>query len=228
MSKPRILALAIGAAGLAVLAGGLGATGPLRWAAAWIAVACGTISFAYLTNQPAWLGKQDGRLVWWRVLPVAPYVLAYAVAARLRRVRRRYASWNEVAPGVFVGARVSAAELPRGVDRVVDLTAEIPEVADVRRLPGYRGLPVLDGSFPRDPEGVLGLLEELADAAGGVYVHCVSGRGRAPTLAAALLIARGLAPDAASAFELVRKGRSASAPTAGDVRFVERLAARLR
>jgi protein-tyrosine phosphatase len=158
---------------------------------------------------------------------VAPYVLAYAIAARVRRAQRRYASWSEIVPGLYVGARVPASELPRGVGLVVDLTAELPEVADVRSLPGYRSLPVLDGSYPPDEGHFLRLLEELSNASTGIYIHCVSGRGRAPTAAAALLLVRGVATDAASAFEMVAKGRSASSPTASDVSFVERLARRL-
>ena len=228
MTKPRILAAAIGAAGVAALLGAQPAGGAPRWALVWTGLACAVASLAYLANRPSWLGKRKGRLVWWRVLPVAPYVSAYGIAARLRRARRRYPDWDEIAPAIFVGARVPKAELPRGAAWVVDLTAEVPEIADVRRLAGYRSLPVLDGSTPSDEERFLGLLEELADAAGGVYLHCISGRGRAPTAAAALLIARGVAPDAASAFEIVRKGRPASAPTAGDVAFVERLSTRLR
>ncbi|MGI9592910.1 MAG: hypothetical protein ACR2P8_16200 [Myxococcota bacterium] len=228
MTKPRILAAAIGAAGLMVLLGATGAGGVLRWALIWIGLACGVASFAYLTNQPSWIGKREGRLVWWRVLPVAPYVLAYGIAAWVRRARRRYAAWDEIAPRVFVGARLPAAELPRGAQWVVDLTAELPEIADVRRLAGYRSLPALDGATPPDEERFLGLLEELSEAEGGVYLHCISGRGRAPTAAAALLIARGVAPDAPTAFEIVRKGRPASAPNATDVAFVERISTRLR
>jgi len=228
MSKPRILALAIAAAGLAALLGAAASESALRWALAWIGLACGAASFAYLTNQPAWIGKRGGRLIWWRTLALAPYVLAYGIAARVRRARRRYASWNEIAPGVYVGARVPASELPPGTEWVVDLTAEIPEIAELRERAGYRSLPVLDGAYPPDEERFLGLLEELSDAPGGIYIHCISGRGRAPTAAAALLIARGIAPDAASAFEIVRKGRSVAAPTDTDVRFVERISTRLR
>lgn len=228
MTKPRLLALGVAAAGLVAALAGVFAEGAGRWLLAWIAIACAVASVAYLANRPAWLGKRDGRLVWWRILPLAPYVLAYAIACRVRRARRRYASWDEVAPGLIVGARVPAAELPNGVETVVDLTAEISAPEDVRQLPGYRSLPVLDGAFPPDEERFLALLDELIDAPGGVYIHCVSGRGRAPSAAAALLIALGVASDAASAFEIVRKGRNASAPTVTDVRFVERIAARLR
>ena len=63
---------------------------------------------------------------------------------------------------------------------------------------------------------------------GGVLVHCDSGRGRAPTMAAAILIARGLALDVASALAVVRERRPVSSPTRVDVAFLERVLPRLR
>jgi len=227
MTKPRILALGIGAAGLACLAAGLAAGGPLGWLGAWIALACGIAAVAYLTNRPELLGKRGGRLWSWRNLPVWPYLAAYATATAVRERRRRYALYDEVCPGVFVGARIAAERLPRGVRLVVDLTSEIAEPRDLRERPGYRCLPVLDGSVPPDEERFLELLEELTAASGAVYLHCISGRGRAPTAAAALLLARGVAADAATAFELVRKRRPATKLTRTDLRFVQRIATRL-
>ena len=166
MTKPRSLALGIGAAGLvsaalATLIGGAGA-----WLFGWIALACAIASFAYLTNRPALLGKHGGKLLSWRILPVAPYIIAYGIASWIRRAKRRYASWDQIAPGLYVGARVPAAELPPGVELVVDLTAELPDTACVRRLPGYRSLPVLDGAYPPHEEHFLALLEEIGEATG--------------------------------------------------------------
>jgi hypothetical protein len=227
MTKPRLLALAIGCAGGACAALAVFAPGPLRWLLAWTALACGLVAGAYLANRPGLYGKSEGRLSWWRSLPVLPYLVAYRIAAAVRGARRRYADWNEVAPGLYVGARIGAARLPPGTELVVDLTSEVNEPYPLRRHPGYRGLPVLDGSIPPNDERFLELVSEMAAAAGGVYVHCISGRGRAPTAAAAVLIARGVADGPAAAFELLRKGRPAVKPTSGDVSFVERIAARL-
>jgi protein-tyrosine phosphatase len=88
-------------------------------------------------------------------------------------------------------------------------------------------LPVLDGSFPHDEDLFLELLEEMVVTTGSIYIHCISGRGRAPTAAAALLLARGIADAPAAAIEMVRKGRPVTALTRTDVRFLERIAARL-
>jgi hypothetical protein len=227
MTKPRLLATAIGGAGGACAVLAIAAPSPLRWLLAWIALACALVAWAYLVNRPGLYGKREGRLSWWRALPVLPYLVAYRIAAAVRAARRRYAAFDEVAPGLYVGARIDASRLPPDTELVVDLTSEVNEPRDLRRHPGYRGLPVLDGSIPPDEERFLELVSELAAAAGGVYVHCVSGRGRAPTAAAAVLIARGVADGPAAAFELLRKGRPVVKPTQSDISFVERIAARL-
>src|SRR5262249_12449461 len=101
------------------------------------------------------------------------------------------------------------------------------EPAHLRRLSGYRCLPVLDGATPPDDEAFLGLLREVRAARGGILFHCESGKGRAPTAAALALIARGVARDRAGALELVRKGRPSAAPTRADVDFIDRIARRL-
>ena len=64
-------------------------------------------------------------------------------------------------------------------------------------------------------------------ASGGVYLHCEEGRGRAPTVAAAVLMARGIARDVDTALELVVKARPVACPTRTDRRFLERIAPRL-
>ena len=70
-------------------------------------------------------------------------------------------------------------------------------------------------------------LQDLQQATGPLYLHCISGRGRAPTAAAAVLLARGTVRDVSSAIELVKKGRPATSLTGTDVAFLERVAPRL-
>src|SRR5262249_1982755 len=111
---------------------------------------------------------------------------------------------------------------------VVDLVAEYPAPRWVRALPGYRNLPILDGAEPPSREAFLDVVRDLRDVTGDVLVHCDSGRGRAPTWAAALLIARGLAPDVDSALALVRAGRQVSSPTGVDVAFLQSVLPSLR
>jgi protein-tyrosine phosphatase len=228
MSKPTLLALGIGFAGFVCAALGLSVSGLGRWLGLWTALSCFAVAAAYATNRPEIFGKRDGRLAAERVLLLLPYLVAFRVACSIMRLFRRGPPWSEVAPGVYVGARVQADELPPGVDLVVDLTSELPEPAGLRRRPGYRCVPVLDGAHPRDEEAFLEILGEVALHPGGVLFHCESGRGRAPTAAALALMARGLVEDRAAALELVRKGRPEATPTRSDVAFIDRIAARLR
>lgn len=228
MAKPLKLAVGIGSAGLVCAALGLWLPAPWSWLFAWTALSCWLSAAAYRWNWPGVYGKRDGRLVWWRALPLLPFLLAFRISMLIRRARQSGPDWHEVVPGLSVGARVDAPQLPAGLQLVVDLTSEWPAPRQVRSLPGYRCLPVLDGSIPPDDERFLALLREILAASGGVYIHCEEGRGRAPTLAAAVLIARGIVPDVASAIELVRKARPSARPTRTDRRFLEHIVPGLR
>ena len=218
MTKPGKIAAGIGVAALACAALAIAAAGAARWVALWTSAACAVACGAYVGNRPGWLGKRDGRFGV-RALAVLPYLIAFRIACALMRWWRGGDAPTEVAPGVWVAGRVRGGELPAGVAVVVDLVAEYPEPAAVRRLAGYRSLPLLDGGFPPDVRSFLLLLDELAD--GIVLVHCDSGRGRAPTVAAALLVTRGVAPDVITALARIRAARPVAVPTRSDVRFLE-------
>ena len=228
MAKPLKLAAGIGGAGLVCAGIGLVSPAPWSWLLGWTAFSCFLAAAAYLWNRPGFFSKQDGSLTWWRILPLLPYLLAFRVAMLIRRSRQRGPDWQEVVPGLYVGARVRRRALPPALELVVDLTSEWWAPRDIRRLPGYRNLAVLDGSTPPCDERFLGLVEEVLGAEGGVYLHCEEGRGRAPTTAAAVLLARGIAQDVDAALELVRKARPTAQPSRTDRRFLERIAPRLR
>ena len=68
---------------------------------------------------------------------------------------------------------------------------------------------------------------EIAESAAGVYVHCESGKGRAPTMAALVLLARGVVDSPEAALELVQKRRPTASPTRADVAFIRRMAQRI-
>lgn len=228
MTKPRRLALGVGAAGLACAAAALLLHGMGRWLAAWTALACLLVAAAYHWNWPGIYGKRQGRLVAWRLAPVLPFLLAFWTALRGIRAWRRAPPFDRVAPGIYVGGRIAPALLPPDVSLLVDFTSEYSEPQALRRHPGYRSLPVLDGHVPPDESAFLSLLDELAEAPGAVFLHCEAGVGRAPVAAALLLLRRGLAPDPASALEMVRKRRPVARPTRSDHAFVERIAERIR
>lgn len=222
MTKPAKIAVGIGVAAVACALLAVSATGLVRLAWAWTAASCVVAGLAYVLNRPSWLGKRAGRHGP-ALLVVLPYLLAFRVACWLMRWWRGGDAPTLVAPGVWVAGRIGPDVLPDGVTHVVDLVAEYPARRAVRRLPGYRNLPVLDGGAPPHAGAVLRLLEELARADGDVLVHCDSGRGRAPTFAAALLVVRGLAPDTNVALRTIRSRRPVSAPTRSDLAFLASL-----
>jgi protein-tyrosine phosphatase len=221
-----MIALGIGVAGAGCAALAVETSGLARIAWAWTSGACAVATTAYLLNRPAWLGKRAGRLTPASVL-LLPYLVAVRIAFALIRRSRPADAPTEVSPGLWVGGRVDARSFPPGVTHVVDLVAEYAAPAWERALPGYRPLLVLDGGQPPDPRAFLDLVHELRDVT-GVLVHCDSGRGRAPTMAAAILLARGLAPDVVGAFALLRERRPVTSPTRVDVAFLEAVWPELR
>ena len=222
-----MIALGIGVAGACCAGKAIASSGAARVAWAWTSASCAVATVVYLANRPGWLGKRDGRLTP-RALLILPYLVAFRIAVELIRWWRDPDAPSLVSPGLWVGGRVEARTFPPGITHVVDLVAEYPAPPWVRALPGYRNLPILDGAEPPSREAFLDVVRDLRDVTGGVLVHCDSGRGRAPTMAAALLIARGLAPDVDSALALVRAGRPVSSPTRVDVAFLRTVLPSLR
>jgi protein-tyrosine phosphatase len=223
VTKPAKIAAGIGVAALGCGLVALVTSGIVRVAAVWTTVACVIACVAYVRNRPAWLGKQDGRLGP-RAILVLPYLVAFRIACAIMRRARPADGPTQVAPGVWVGGRVAAASLPPHTGYVVDLVAEYPADPAVRALRGYRSLPVLDGGYPASMPAFLSMMAELARARdGAVVVHCDSGRGRAPTIAAALLVARGLVPDVRAALDAIRAVRPVVAPTRSDRAFLARV-----
>jgi len=222
-----MIALGIAVGGACCGLGAIQSSGAARIALAWTSGACAVAALAYLANRPGWLGKRAGRLTP-RALVLLPYLVAVRIACWLMRWWRGPDVPTLVAPALWVAGRLEPGSFPSGVTDVVDLVAEYPAPGWVRELPGYRNLPVLDGGQPPSPQEFLDLVRELQDVTGGVVVHCDSGRGRAPTMAAAILIARGLASDVDTAVALVRARRPVASPTRSDLAFLEAVSPALR
>jgi hypothetical protein len=222
-----MIALGIGVAGVGCGVLALESAGVVRLAWAWTAGSCAVATAAYLLNRPEWLGKRNGRLAP-RALLILPYLVAFRIACGLIRRFRPPDAPTEIVPGLWVAGRIDARTFPAGVTYVVDLVAEYDAPGWERALPGYRALPVLDGGEPPDAAAFLALIRELRDVTGVILVHCDSGRGRAPTVAAAILVARGLAPDVDAALGLVRERRPVSSPTRVDVAFLRTVSPALR
>ncbi len=224
MTKPGKLAVGIGAA--AAVCGVLAVPLPtsVAWVPGWASLSCALAAWAYVANLPGIYGKRHGRLVWWRAAPTAVFLGAFRIACALMRAWRRHPTKSRVSASVWVAGRVEGDDLPADLEFVVDLVSEFPEPAGVRRRPGYRFLPVLDGGVPPAVEPVLELLEELADPRRPALVHCDSGMGRAPTFAALLMLRRGEADTVDEARAAIERARPFVHLGTADRAFLARVA----
>jgi protein-tyrosine phosphatase len=207
---------------LTALAAYLGGPGLLLL---WPGASLVLLGAAYAGLGPRVYGKgPDGRLAWWAVLPMLPFLLfTWAVWHAQRRLSREDCC-NEVAPGLWLGRRAFFHELPPGIALVVDLTAEFPAPRALARGTPYLCLPTLDALAP-SPDALRVAVERITATSGGVYVHCALGHGRSATVAAAVLLARGLADDVAHAEAVLRRARPGVRLMAAQRRVLERLAA---
>jgi protein-tyrosine phosphatase len=189
---------------LAVLAAVLGEG---YWLLLWPALSFALVAAGYAGLGPGVFGKRDdGRLAWWAVVVLLPYLLFTWVVWHLHRWLSRQACCHEVASGVWLGRRPLRREVPAGVGLVVDLTAEFFVARGVRAGRDYLALPTLDGTAP-DEDRCRAVLARLAEHPGPVYIHCAAGHGRSALLAAAVLLARGLAADERQAEAHLRQVR---------------------
>ncbi|RKG92292.1 phosphatase domain-containing protein [Corallococcus terminator] len=181
----------------------------LGWLLLWPAVSFAGVALAYAGLGPGVFGKQpDGRMRPGAVLALLPYLGLTWSTWHLARILSRERPHDEVAPGVRVGRRLLPGELPGGTAAVLDLTSEFIEPAGIRGTCRYVSLPILDAStLPL--EQVVPVLRELATLPGPIYVHCAQGHGRTGMIAAALLVARGDAPDGRTALASVQRVRPA-------------------
>ena len=160
----------------------------LWWPAAILAAAW----VVYLFDAPRAFGKRaDGSLplyawlVWW------PVFVFQWIGHELARSVTSEPVANEVAPGVWVGRRPRRHELPAGIAIVVDLCAEMPAAAGVRDGREYVTVPTLDARTPL-PSELVAIVDRVQAAGGPAFIHCAFGHGRSATVAAAVLVRRGL------------------------------------
>jgi protein-tyrosine phosphatase len=168
--------------------------GGWAWLLAWPAVSFAIVAAGYLRLGPRVMGKtQLGDFSGWSrvlLLPFRAFVLLGWYAGRLIQPGPAHA---EILPGVWLGRRVSAGELPPGTSIVIDLTSEIAVPRRVRdQARRYICLPTLDRGVP-DVAAARAALDEAAKVTrgGGVYIHCAQGFGRSAALVAAMLIRSG-------------------------------------
>ncbi len=139
---------------------------------------------------------------------------------------------TEVEPGCWlagVPSRRRWRELEAaGVTRVVSLVAEASPSGWLASAETVLWLPVPDGAGPTLPQLRAGVefLDAARAARRGVLVFCGSGAGRAPTLYAAWVLARG-GVTLAEAVEKLRRRRPLVAPTRRQVAALQSWATEL-
>ena len=198
------VALGVALLGLAWTGGGW------AWILAWPAWSGLAVGVAYLgLGGPRIFGKHasDGRLAWLNVIVLMPY---YAVAWTLWQLKSRALRENphdEVAPGIFVGRRpLGAAEIPAAARVVIDMTSEFPRARSTRAVERYLCVPTLDMCAP-DDASFASLLDRVSEEEGPIFVYCAMGHGRSATVAAGLMIRRGVARDVEEAIERMTEAR---------------------
>lgn len=189
----------------------------------WSGIAWSTVAAGYAGAGPRVFGKRaDGSVPAVRAAALLPFVGCAWSLWRLRARRGRFG--HEIAPGLWLGRRPLGGELDASVTAVVDLTSEFP------KSPGLDGreylcVPLLDATAP-DAATLARIVEWIGARPGAVYVHCAAGNGRSATVVAAVVLARGLAPDAASAVEFVRRTRPSIRPNRSQLAVLDGFHAR--
>jgi len=177
------------------------------WLLAWSGLGFCAVAVAYAFQKPRVFGKRlNGTLAWGPCVLLLPYLLLTWLLWYCQMRFSREAVCNEVAPGLWLGRRASLKELPPGITLVVDLTSEFGEPHGLRTGRAYICLPTLDNAAP-DLEAFGNVVRQAADWEGGAYIHCALGHGRSALVAAAILMAHGLASSPEAAFARVRQAR---------------------
>jgi len=182
---------------------------PGAWILLWPAVALGLVAAGYLGAGASVYGKTGAALPFPARLLLAPRLAGQQLS--LAHYRRRSDLWNEVARGVWIGARPSEAEardvVALGVTAVLDLTAEFEEPAAFART-DYRCLPVLDLTAPTRAqlEEAVAFIDRTATR-GVVYVHCKAGYSRSAVVVGAWLLSSGRAATVDEALGILRQAR---------------------
>jgi hypothetical protein len=119
--------------------------------------------------------------------------------------------YSEVTPNLFVGPqyreRGKRLLQARGINACVNMRIECDDAAMGLDLEHYLHLPTIDDDAPslEHFERGVGFIREVLASGGKVYIHCGAGVGRAPSMAAAYLMAEGHTLD--DALALIRKPR---------------------
>ncbi len=160
--------------------------------------------------------------LWTTILWAADHLVRRLSGANIRRL-------SQITPQLHVGGQYRqrgwARLAARGITAVINMRAEFDDRQAGIAPPRYLYLATVDDHAPalaQLEEGAGFIADEIARG-GGVYVHCGSGVGRAPTMVAAYLVRSGLTLD--EAWARIRQARPFVRPTPVQVAQLRRFAA---
>jgi protein-tyrosine phosphatase len=174
--------------------------------AGWCLLSMLLCGLSYLWIGPKTFGKDSaGNIPLLNRFIHTPWMWEYRIIVALDRWSGREGV-NEISPGLWLGRRLLAREVPPGIELVVDLTAESAMIRDLPGEPDYMCLPTLDGQAP-DEQAFRELVKAVSLHRGPVLIHCARGHGRSATVMAAVLMRRGIAEDIEAASVLMKSKR---------------------
>lgn len=188
----------------------------LKLLLAWVALSLFVVSSAYWLNSASVFRKRsDGSIPWYSYWLFIPFLLGAGAYNLFTRRRDTVPAMQRVAKGLFLGARLTTADLPElqknRITAVLDVTAEFAALDGLSQMEGmqYLNVPVLDHASPTTAQlkqSVLWLQQQRA-AGRRILVHCALGRGRSVLVLAAFLLSRHNSKKAEQALALIKQVR---------------------
>jgi protein tyrosine phosphatase (PTP) superfamily phosphohydrolase (DUF442 family) len=165
------------------------------------------------------LAAKGIRILVWRVrLQGLPVTFTWAwTRLYLWTVGRPVLHYCRITPDLYVGGQMNGRGwrwlAARGLTASLNMRSEFDDAVCGVDPAGYLWLPTDDDHAPTPDHLRRGVafIRHVVENGGKVYVHCASGVGRAPTMAAAYLVSTGLSLD--EAWALIRKTRPFVKPT---------------
>jgi protein-tyrosine phosphatase len=160
------------------------------------------------------------------------YYTMIGVADKLMRMITREPLWRfgTIAPKIILGGQPARSLLPklmnRGVTGVVNLRDEYNYADEVGNSKlHYLYLPTIDDTAPSLEhlhQGVEFIRNEIQNG-GGVYIHCLEGLGRGPTMLAAYFVSTGMTVE--EAWDKIRRVRPFVRPVDSQLERLKEFAA---
>ncbi|MDX1959640.1 MAG: dual specificity protein phosphatase family protein [Leptospiraceae bacterium] len=143
----------------------------------------------YFLNKPNLLAKNQylGRISGFIILFNLPYFLLINSIWFLKDTFSKENRTDYFFENYYIGKKVSFKNLPKNIETVVDLTAELNEDYDIVRNKNYILFPILDGSIPDINDFYL-LIKKITNLQNNIYIHCAEGHGRTAIVAIVLYL----------------------------------------